>query len=412
MKCKSLSFLMLLWSGASVAAGLPGPAAESPIPNQNGLAPRYLTEFQHIGQGFSWSAHIDTELFANLAGGIRQGTANTTAGQLGLQWDSGKAGAWRGGLFTTSVFGIYSSAEDTAYSGDLQTASNIYAPSAVRLYEANYRQQWTDWLATRVGYTDFNLYFDVASNALQLLNGSFGLDPSLSGNVPALPTYPYSGLGFIVHSYGANWSSKAGVFQGDAVHPYRGVFDRGYLAIWEGALHWGREEGEDPDDDTDEYGKYVFKVGAWHYDQPRAPDFDLSPTTNGIYGIVEAHSQLADAELAPFIQWGKAFGQENLVPWYLGVGARLSHFLAARPDDALSFGMARAALRPGMVAAGYEDEELPAAIYPAETSYEITYVAKLNDYLSLQPDLQYITRPNGVYRNATVGLLRLHLEFF
>ena len=137
MKCKSLSFLMLLWSGASVAAGLPGPAAESPIPNQNGLAPRYLTEFQHIGQGFSWSAHIDTELFANLAGGIRQGTANTTAGQLGLQWDSGKAGAWRGGLFTTSVFGIYSSAEDTAYSGDLQTASNIYAPSAVRLYEAN-----------------------------------------------------------------------------------------------------------------------------------------------------------------------------------------------------------------------------------------------------------------------------------
>ncbi|MEY2342783.1 carbohydrate porin [Acidithiobacillus sp. IBUN Pt1247-S3] len=412
MKFKTFSFLTFFMSGSSLASGLPGPGADSPIPVQNGIAPRYLTDFQHIGQGLSWSAHLDTELFANLAGGIRQGTASTSAGQLGLQWNTNKAGVWPGGLFTASAFGIYSSAEDTAYSGDLQTASNIYAPSAIRLYELNYRQQWTDWLATRVGYTDFNLYFDVASNALQLLNGSFGLDPSLSGNVPALPTYPYSGLGFIVHTYGGNWSSKAAIFQGDAVHQYQGVFDRGYFAIWEGALHWGHEEGEDADDDTDEYGQYVFKVGAWHYRQPRAPAFDLSPTTNGVYGIVEAHWQIAGAELAPFLQWGKAFGRENLVPWYLGAGARLSHFLPARPDDALSFGMARAALRPGVVAAGFEDEEQPAAIYPAETSYELTYVAKLNDYLSLQPDLQYIVHPNGVYPNATVGLLRLHLEFF
>lgn len=412
MKTRILPFLTFFLSSPSCTAALPGPEADSPVLDQNGLSPRYLTDYQHIGQGISWSAHVDTELFANLAGGIRTGTANTTAGQIGLQWDSGKAGFWRGGQFTSSAFGIYSSAEDTAYSGDLQTASNIYAPSAVRLYELNYRQQWMKGLATRIGYTDFNLYFEFASNALQLLNGSFGLDASLAGNVPALPTYPYSGLGFIVHGYGQYWSSKAGIFQGDAVHQFRGVFDRGNFAIWEGALHWGQEDGEDRDDDTDEYGQYVFKLGAWYYRQPRAPAYDLSHSTHGIYGIVEAHWQLAGAELAPFLQWGKAFGTENLVPWYLGAGARLSHFLPGRPDDALSLGMARAALRSGVVAAGFEDEAQIPAIYPAETSYELTYVAKVNEWLSVQPDLQHITHPSGVYRNATVALLRLHLEFF
>ena len=156
----------------------------------------------------------------------------------------------------------------------------------------------------------------------------------------------------------------------------------------------------------------MFKLGAWHYGQPRAPAFDLSHSTHGIYGIVEAHWQLAGAELAPFLQWGKAFGTENLVPWYLGAGARLSHFLPGRPDDALSLGMARAALRSGVVAAGFEDEAQIPPIYPAETSYELTYVAKVNEWLSVQPDLQHITHPSGVYRNATVALLRLHLEFF
>ena len=52
------------------------------------------------------------------------------------------------------------------------------------------------------------------------------------------------------------------------------------------------------------------------------------------------------------------------------------------------------------------------AIGNAETAYELTYVAKLTEHLSLQPDLQYIQHPNGYFPDATVGILRLHVEFF
>ena len=71
MKTRILPFLTFFLSSPSCTAALPGPEADSPVLDQNGLSPRYLTDYQHIGQGISWSAHVDTELFANLAGGIR-----------------------------------------------------------------------------------------------------------------------------------------------------------------------------------------------------------------------------------------------------------------------------------------------------------------------------------------------------
>ncbi|MGC9216801.1 carbohydrate porin, partial [Acidithiobacillus sp.] len=88
---------------------------------------------------------------------------------------------------------------------------------------------------------------------------------------------------------------------------------------------------------------------------------------------------------------------------------------AAEPQSStlvysLSVGMAMAWLRSGPVAAALGVE--PADIRGAETSYELTYVAKLAEHVSLQPDLQYIQHPNGYYPDSTVGLLRVHVEFF
>ncbi len=416
----------LLWTSSSLCwsavawGALPGPGEDSAAAGQSGVAPRYLTNYTHLVDGVSWAGHLDTELFSNFSGGIKRGASNDTAGQLGLQWDSEKSGIWKGGQFNLSTFATYSSAEQTDFSGDQQVASNIYAATGIRLYEANYRQQWTLWLATRVGFTDFNLYFDVASNALQLINSSFGLTPTISVNVPAAPTYPYSGLGFIVSTHGSNWSSKAGIFQGDALHPWSGTFDRGYLALWEGALHLGREDGDDPDDDTDTFGQWVFKLGAWHYQQPRFDVIeDLGPSSSGLYGVVEAHYDVGGAQVGPFLQWGASTATQNIVPWYLGVGTKIAHFVPGRPDDALSIGFARAGFRAAALqnALGLEASEdaqdAPAGtrLRSAETAYEITYVAKLNEHVSIQPDLQYITHPSGIYPNALVGILRLHLEF-
>ena len=396
----------------SDAWAVDGPASsgEGPIPNISGISPKYLAAYNHITEGVSWAGHVDSELSTNLLGGIKQGSEGNVVGQFGLKYDMEKAGLWKGGKFTLSLIGIYSSGVQQNHSGDIQTASNIWAPDAVRFYDAAFRQRWTDWINTRVGYMDVNYYFDVTANALQLINSSFGITPTMTVNVPGTATYPYSGLGFLVGIHNEHLSSKVAVFQGDPQHQ-TSAFDRGYMALWEGGLHWGKKEDEDLENNADDYGEYVLKMGAWHYQQSNPDRYGLSPTTSGIYAVAEGNWGLSgERELGAFIQMGGAPQNLNPVPWYLGLGLRLGHPFPSRPDDSLSVGMAMAWLRSGPVAEALGVE--PADIRGAETSYELTYVAKLTEHVSLQPDLQYIQHPNGYYPDSTVGILRVHVEFF
>jgi len=48
-----------------------------------------------------------------------------------------------------------------------------------------------------------------------------------------------------------------------------------------------------------------------------------------------------------------------------------------------------------------------------ETTLELTYLAPLTSWLSIQPDLQYVVNPNTDPRvpNAFVGLIRIELAF-
>ena len=394
-----------IWAAADPAAG-----GNGPVPNVPGLSPKYLLAYHHLTDGISWAGHADSELFSNLAGGIRRGSVGHIAGQFGAEYDTEKAGLWRGGKFSLSLMGIYSSGVQQNHSGDIQTVSNIWAPDAVRFYDAAFRQRWTDWFNTRVGYMDVNYYFDVTANALQLINSSFGMTPTMTVNVHGTATYPYSGLGLLVGTHSEHLSSKVALFQGDPQHQ-TSAFERGYMALWEGGLHWGKEEEDDLEDSSDNYGQYILKAGAWHY-QPSNPDrYGLSPTTSGVYAVAEGNWSLpGERRLGAFVQMGGAPQNINPVPWYLGLGLRLGHPFAGRPNDSLSIGMARAWLRPGPVAEGLGVET--AAIRNAETAYELTYVAKLTEHLSLQPDLQYIQHPNGHFPDVTVGMLRLHVEFF
>ena len=394
-----------IWAAADPAAG-----GNGPVPNVPGLSPKYLLAYHHLTDGISWAGHADSELFSNLAGGIRRGSVGHIAGQFGAEYDTEKAGLWRGGKFSLSLMGIYSSGVQQNHSGDIQTVSNIWAPDAVRFYDAAFRQRWTDWFNTRVGYMDVNYYFDVTANALQLINSSFGMTPTMTVNVHGTATYPYSGLGLLVGTHSEHLSSKVALFQGDPQHQ-TSAFERGYMALWEGGLHWGKEEEDDLEDSSDNYGQYILKAGAWHH-QPSNPDrYGLSPTTSGVYAVVEGNWSLpGERRLGAFVQMGGAPQDINPVPWYLGLGLRLGHPFAGRPDDSLSIGMARAWLRPGPVAESLGVKTT--AIGNAETAYELTYVAKLTEHLSLQPDLQYIQHPNGYFPDATVGMLRLHVEFF
>jgi porin len=49
----------------------------------------------------------------------------------------------------------------------------------------------------------------------------------------------------------------------------------------------------------------------------------------------------------------------------------------------------------------------------AETAIEATYLAQINDWLAIQPDIQYVVRPNTdpTVKDALVLQLRMELAF-
>ncbi len=80
-----------IWAAEDPAAGGSGP-----VPYVPGLSPKYLPAYHHLTDGISWAGHADSELFSNLAGGIRRGREGNIAGQFGVEYNTEKAGLWRG----------------------------------------------------------------------------------------------------------------------------------------------------------------------------------------------------------------------------------------------------------------------------------------------------------------------------
>jgi len=109
--------------------------------------------------------------------------------------------------------------------------------------------------------------------------------------------------------------------------------------------------------------------------------------------------------LTAFAQLGLGDGRVNQIGGYLGGGFTLTAPFSSRSQDAL--GLAVAAARNG---SHYERAQTavggPAA---EETSVELTYLAQLGSWLTVQPDVQYVIHPGGTRatRNAVVPGLRV-----
>jgi porin len=100
-------------------------------------------------------------------------------------------------------------------------------------------------------------------------------------------------------------------------------------------------------------------------------------------------------DMSAFVQSGASPGEVNTVPVYLGGGIRFQNLSPAVSD--LGFGFARAWIRG----------------QAAETSVEATASLPLFDGSgALLPDLQYVFHPSGIYQNAFVAALRLHLTLY
>ncbi|ACH82415.1 Carbohydrate-selective porin OprB [Acidithiobacillus ferrooxidans ATCC 53993] len=386
LACWATGLLMVLPAVSASAAPTGIPAATHASLSSLPLSAAFLPAYQQWFDGLAWAAHIDTETVSNLVGGIAPGTVAILVGHAGFSYHTARAGLWTGGKFTLNVLGIESgNPEDRV--GDVQGVSNLYARSQFRLYRLTFRQHLGP-ATLRLGLMSANDYFDVTGQAAQLINSSFGITPTLSGNIPGMATYPYSGLGVMTAVHGGAWEAKAGWYQGDPIHPFSDPFGQGDMALAELDYRNTKQERT-----------YVLKLGAWHYQQRAIYNAVLGPRTSGLYAVAEYAEPLPRGRrLGLFLQAGSTPQSVNLIPYYLGAGFRVKGLLPGRGADVFSMGMTRAWLRN--------------APYPAETACEITYAAQVVPHIFLQPDLQWVVHPGGLYPNALVAGLSLHVQLF
>jgi porin len=360
------------------------------------------------------------ELVGDAAGGARRGATFLGRGGAQVSLFLRRLVGWRGARVFVFVLDTHGGAPSDLV-GDVQGVSNLQAPANVRLEEAWLQQNLLgNRLSWLVGRYDLNTEFYRLQSAGLFVNSSFGIGPEFAHSGVAGPSiFPNTAVGTRVDfkpSPNVVW--RAAVLDGVPVdRPGDGtrVFAAGdgALLVGEVALLARPDTVGAPRQRRFGIGRgrtrsYAAKValGAWYY-TARFPD--LSDTTQhrgsgGAYLI----GDLTVRSLTAFAQLGLGDGRVNQIGGYLGGGFTFTAPFSSRAQDAL--GLAVAGARNG----SHYERAQTAAGGPAagETSVELTYLAQLGSWLTVQPDVQYVIHPGGTRatRNAVVPGLRVALS--
>ena len=286
--------------------------------------------------------------------------------------------------------------------GDIQTADNLEAVPVTRLFEAWIARQWGEEnrsIALRAGLIDLNSQFDSVDPASLFVNSSHGIGPDLSRsgrNGPSI--YPVSSAGLTLTAVpSSKLTFRLGVFDGVPGDPDR---PRAFLAE-----RLGRQDGLLTIAQADYQLSKASRIetGIWRYSASVPAIVGGTSHDGGGYASIEAPLPVAPRVTA-WVRAGVANKQAQTVAAYIGVGAVQMGTIKGRPDDRLGFAVAHAII--GSPAA----ESL--GLHRAETSFEVSYQAKLSERIAVQPDIQYIRHPAGL-ENAPDSLgfgLRLVLS--
>lgn len=279
---------------------------------------------------------------------------------------------------------------------DIQTVDAIEAVPMTRLFEAWIEKRFgpeDDNVAVRAGLLDVNADFDSITTANWLVNSSHGIgaDFARSGiNGPSI--YPVSSLGIRV-SWTPNkrWTGRLAILDGVPGIPDRPrLFVGEKLAARDGNLAIAQIDYRWSDASR-------VAVGFWNYSSAR-PGLDANGYHHDQGFYAEAESALPGSKhWSGWIRCGGATGSVQAVDGYVGGGFVAKGLLRGRSEDRLGIALARASISP--------DARRVNQLSRAETTFEISYQAKLNDILAVQPDAQYVLHPAGDQPDAPDALV-------
>ena len=334
---------------------------------------------QKIEKKFSYT----TDFAFNLSGGNQTGFAWLGCFQASLYADTETFKLWKNGKLKFSYISTHGSSFSDL-TGDMQIASNIEAGQMATTFELWYQHNWNNVQAT-LGFIDLNAFFSFSDLALSLINSSFGIQPTISGNMP-VPIYPITSLGAVIRFQGDQQTAiQLGVFDGtpSMYKDYQLIPDinwktsQGIFAIAEFSHDYrlGMKPG-------------VTKVGYWmHTQNIPSHHFGEYSTNHGFYVIAEL--ELFKLQNKHINIWGKFGGAPrdcNVIRFFNGGGISFLNYSGKNKNDVIAAGFGQAIL--------CHEYKRTHASSRNETVVELT-LRKEYGIIALQPDLQYIIQPSG-----------------
>jgi porin len=373
------------------------------------------------------------ETLSILSGGLRQGTAFEGRLATSVDTDLEKFMGWKGARTHIKVFQIHNANGQNAadYVGSLADPSNIDALRTTRLFTAWFAQSFGDVASIAAGLLAADDYYLSGRTAGGLINGTFGWATIASANLPSGgPAYPLASPGVrLTINPTEHFSISAAATSGDpagkgcydnnpdanpqACNKHGTTFSFSGGTLWTFGLDYEINHGKDATGLAAAY-----KLGGWYHTgkfsdhrfgvdaagnvislalSPDAPH--LHRGNWGIYGVIDQMLwRSGPASISVFTRGGFAPSDRNLVSWYVDGGIGFKGLLASRPDDTLTFGVAHSHISKHAAALDRDMLALSGTPYPirnAETVFELSYIAQITPWWSIQPDVQYIVRPGG-----------------
>ena len=337
------------------------------------------------------------EVFSNTRGGIatKDATRYQALLDVGLTLDFDELGSPIPGKFFLLAQNTHGRGLTEDFIGDTQVISNIDSfKNIMRVGE--YWWEFgllNDNITVRLGKQDLNtefLFIDVAEDFIQ---SSFGLSPSA-----ALPSYPEQSMAALVlMQLSKSTVLKVGVWDALTLGRGWGISENDSLLVaaeleYKYALAGGRYPG-------------VLSLGAGYLSGDELDGVPFGDVNGYSFQIEQLiyRECLCDADniqgLSVFAAYYPRSSDLPVLVEAIGdsyiAGLVYTGLLPGRDEDVLGAGVAWAELFQG----GTNEE----------TVVETFYKAQITPRVSLQPDLQYIATPSGIYRDALAVGVRFQL---
>jgi porin len=288
---------------------------------------------------------------------------------------------------------------------DYNNVGAFASPSALDVYSNNMFRLYQLFLDQRINQTDILLgIYDLQTQFAHtqptelFLNRAFGLTTPLfitgdgaGFNGPS--SYPNTTLGMRVkQEINDQWTAKFGLLNGLADNPAAPTSSQIIINSKTGVLAIGEV-------DYTPFAKTKLMAGYWGY-TGKFTGYELNPNytqhqsygTGGGYvgGATRIYTIEGSRAVDAFINVGAGASAHSAADRSLNAGLTVTGLYAGRPQDKLGF-----AFNVLHVSTPFRDllTLQGAKLSQYEGAFELTYRATINDWLVVQPDVQYIINP-------------------